>query len=77
MREYRRFTNINWGPLYNPDTGAHHCFATDTTHACELLPPTQHGLASTQVRVGDRWHWVTETPPYHGGICRAADKEGR
>jgi len=70
MREYRRYTNIKWGKLYNPETQAHHVTARDIAEACELLPSTSDGLKSTQVRVGDRWQWVTETPPHHGGIDR-------
>jgi hypothetical protein len=70
-REYRLYSDIKWGEHYNSETQAHHCFATGPDEAAEVLRKFRkkgEGFGSMQVRLGDKWQWVTETAHFHGGI---------
>lgn len=77
MRQYRVYKNINWGPLYNPKTQAHHCEAENAEAAAQILnPPFRDGFQSMQILLGDGWAWVTDTPLQLGGVLPSASNSG-
>lgn len=71
MHRYRWYSNIKWGPCYDPATGTHYCSASDVDTLSKTYGPLD--LQTLQVWFGgSEWRWVTETPVHLGGISKAA-----
>lgn len=68
MHRYKWFSNINWGPCFDPKTQAHYASASDI----ETLQKS-HGPIDQQsllVHQGHGYRWVTEVPVHLGGLSR-------
>lgn len=68
MTRYKWYSNINWGPCYDPKTKAHYASATDLETLQKHYGPID--AQSLQVHDGSTYRWATEVPIHLGGLAK-------
>lgn len=74
MHSYKWYSNINWGPFYDPETGAHYASATDIESLmCVRGGPRDMQTVLVCTHHKDptmRWRWASEVPVHLGGYAK-------